>query len=111
MYNKCLEYLLSNDSDDVMSESGIEFRKFIHPVVIRVGKLLGPDKYVLIKREPERIKKIQSDCDCLGSTFSGSCCVHWYHRQSISVSGDFGNRRNSVCRERIYRDDYKNVYQ
>ena len=37
MYNKCLEYLLSNDSDDVMSESGIEFRKFIHPVVIRVG--------------------------------------------------------------------------
>ena len=56
MYNKCLEYLLSNDSDDVMSESGIEFRKFIHPVVIRVGKLLGPDKYVLIKREPERIK-------------------------------------------------------
>ena len=55
MYNKCLEYLLSNDSDDVMSESGIEFRKFIHPVVIRVGKLLGPDKYVLIKREQERI--------------------------------------------------------
>lgn len=56
MYNKCLEYLLSNDSDDVMSKGGIEFRKFIHPVVIRVGKLLGPDKYVLIKREPERIK-------------------------------------------------------
>ena len=58
MYNKCLEYLLSNDSDDVMSESGIEFRKFIHPVVIRVGQLLGPDKYALIKREPERIKNM-----------------------------------------------------
>lgn len=57
MYNKCLEYLLSNDSDDDMSKSGVVFRKMLNPIIRGTGKLIGPYHLEILRKEPVRITK------------------------------------------------------
>ena len=57
MYNKCLEYLLSNNPDDVMSKSGVVFRKMLNPIIRRTGKLIGPYHLEILRKEPVRITK------------------------------------------------------
>ena len=57
MYNKCLEYLLSNDSDDVMSKGGVVFRKMLNPIIRGTGKLIGPYHLEILRKEPVRITK------------------------------------------------------
>ena len=56
MYNKCLEYLLSNNPDDVMSKSGVVFRKMLNPIIRGAGKLIGPYHLEILRKEPVRIK-------------------------------------------------------
>lgn len=57
MYNKCLEYLLSNDSDDDMSKSGVVFRKMLNPIIRGTGKLIGLYHLEILRKEPVIIKK------------------------------------------------------
>ena len=57
MYNKCLEYLLSNNPDDVMSKSGVVFRKMLNPIIRGAGKLIGLYHLEILRKEPVRIKK------------------------------------------------------
>ena len=57
MYNKCLEYLFSNNPDDVMSKSGVVFRKMLNPIIRGTGKLIGPYHLEIVRKEPVRITK------------------------------------------------------
>ena len=57
MYNKCLEYLLSNNPDDVMSKSGVVFRKMLNPIIRGTGKLIGLYHLEILRKEPVRITK------------------------------------------------------
>ena len=51
MYNKCFEYLLSNDPDDVISKSGILVRKAINPIYRKVIPFSTKNELIVERKE------------------------------------------------------------
>lgn len=51
MYNKFLVYLLSNKPEDVISASGVRFRKLIHPALMRLFPLFSKSKLHIFRKE------------------------------------------------------------
>lgn len=51
MYNKCFEYLLSNDPDDVISKSGILVRKAINPIYRKVIPFSTKNELIIERKE------------------------------------------------------------
>ena len=62
MYNKCFEYLLSNDPDDVISKSGILVRKAINPIYRKVIPFSTKNELIIERKEdvPKNKKIIYS---------------------------------------------------
>ena len=62
MYNKCFEYLLSNDPDDVISKSGILVRKVINPIYRKVIPFSTKNELIIERKEdvPKNKKIIYS---------------------------------------------------
>lgn len=51
MYNKCFEYLLSNDPGDVISKSGILVRKAINPIYRKVIPFSTKNELIIERKE------------------------------------------------------------
>ena len=51
MYNKCFEYLLSSDPDDVISKSGILVRKAINPIYRKVIPFSTKNELIIERKE------------------------------------------------------------
>ncbi len=62
MYNKCFEYLLSSDPDDVISKSGILVRKAINPIYRKVIPFSTKNELIIERKEdvPKNKKIIYS---------------------------------------------------
>ena len=52
IYNKCFEYLMSNNPDEVLSKKGIRIRKIFHPVFTKLLPLTTKNKLKVVKRAP-----------------------------------------------------------
>lgn len=52
IYNKCFEYLMSNNPDEVLSKKGIKIRKIFHPVFTKLLPLTTKNKLEVVKRAP-----------------------------------------------------------
>lgn len=59
-YNKPLEYLMSNNPEDIISKKGIRIRKIIHPVFVKLLPLTSKNKLKIVK-DSEYSGKIPKD--------------------------------------------------
>lgn len=51
-YNKCFEYLMSNNPKEVISKKGITIRKIFHPLFIKLLPITTKNKLKVVKKSP-----------------------------------------------------------
>jgi len=51
-YNKCFEYLMSNNPEDVLSKRGIKIRRIFHPIFTKLLPLTTKNKLKVVRRAP-----------------------------------------------------------